>query len=79
MSREWGMRTALTPATKHSQAPLLAPLNEGLPEAMSKICLEFISSLSFFYDAEAGDKKINDYIAWHVNASPLRDTFVGSK
>lgn len=61
------------------RAPLLAPLNEGLPEAMPKICLEFISSLSFFYDAEAGDKKINDCIAWHVNASPLRAAFVGRK
>lgn len=56
MSREWGMRTALTPATKHSQAPLLAPLNEGLPEAMSKICLEFISSL-FFMMLKQGIKR----------------------
>ena len=31
------------------RAPLLAPLNEGLPEAMPKICLEFISSLFFFF------------------------------
>jgi hypothetical protein len=54
-------------------------LNEGLPEAMSKICLEFISSLSLFYDAKAGDKKINDCKAWHVNASPPRAAFVGSK